>query len=335
MATKRKKCSNYYYGKELQDETLAGNTLDWYDFEARMYDPLIGRFHTTDPMAAKYYSITPYGYCVNNPLRFTDPSGYLVTMPFEYYGLETFNYGYWGRHSFKGSSFNTEATEGMQRPKDDWIYNMETKEYVWDDNISSPENTPDGFEYVGGSKNDVYKHFRKNYPYTFVFRSPKFGANRTPWPGEINQADNLTSFEMWLDEPARTAGEATEKVVLNIAYSAVNSPYVLFTGRTIGGSVATVTEKEDAFADFAPGLLSFGMTKSGQIIKTSASGLEGYNQFVKGAKKAGIQMGGPNWQKQASRYYKINKVNQQSVEDYKTIRNAINYGNTYRKEFLK
>jgi hypothetical protein len=26
------------------------------------------------------------------------------------------------------------------------------------------------------------------------------------------------------------------------------------------------------------GLLSFGMTKSGQIIKTSASGLEGYNQ---------------------------------------------------------
>ena len=140
---------------------------------------------------------------------------------------------------------------------------------------------------------------------------------------------------MWLDEPARTAGEATEKVVLNIAYSAVNSPYVLFTGRTIGGSVATVTEKEDAFADFAPGLLSFGMTKSGQIIKTSASGLEGYNQFVKGAKKAGIQMGGPNWQKQASRYYKINKINQQSVEDYKTIRNAINYGNTYRKEFLK
>ncbi len=64
-----------YGGKELQDETLAGNTLDWYDFEARMYDPLIGRFMTTDPMAEKYYSITPYGYCVNNPMNAMDPNG--------------------------------------------------------------------------------------------------------------------------------------------------------------------------------------------------------------------------------------------------------------------
>ena len=146
------------------------------------------------------------------------------------------------------------------------LFIMETKEYVWDDNVSSPENTPDGFEYVGVSQNDVYKHFRRNNPYTFVFRSPRFGVNRTPWPGEINQADNLTSLEMWLDEPARTAGEATGKMVLNIMYSYINSPCVLITGRTIGGTIATVTEKEDAFADFVPGLLSAGMTKSGQII---------------------------------------------------------------------
>jgi RHS repeat-associated protein len=62
-------------GKELQDETIAGNTLDWYDFEARMYDPVIGRFLTTDPMAEKYYSITPYGYCTNNPINIVDNSG--------------------------------------------------------------------------------------------------------------------------------------------------------------------------------------------------------------------------------------------------------------------
>lgn len=200
---------------------------------------------------------------------------------------------------------------------------------------SRPDNTPDGFEYVGGSKNDVYKHFRRNNPYTFVFRSPRFGVNRTPWPGEINQADNLTSLEMWLDEPASTAVEATEKVVLNIAYGTINSISGLLLGRTIGGTVITTTEKEQALVDFVPGLLSAGMTKSGLIIKTTVNGLEGYNQFVKGAKRAGMQMGGPNWQKQASRYYRINKVNQQSVEDYKTIRNAINYGNTYRKQFLK
>ncbi|MBR0178310.1 MAG: hypothetical protein IJQ11_12900 [Bacteroidales bacterium] len=308
------------------------------NMNGRCYDPVIGRMLSPDIAIQDEYNAQAYNrysYCFNNPLRFTDPSGYVVQMPFEYYGLEAFGYGYLGRHSFKGSSFNTEAVEGLQRPEDDWIYNMETKEYVWDDNVSSLENTPDGFEYVGVSQNDVYKHFRRNNPYTFVFRSPRFGANRTPWPGEINQADNLTSIEMWLDEPARTAGEATGKMMLNIAYSYINSPCVLFFGRTIGGTVATVAEKEEAFSDFVPGLLSAGVTKSGQIIKTTTNGLEGYNQFVRGAKKAGMQIGGPNWQKQASRYYHINKVNQQSLEIYGSYLDAIKYAGSFRNEFNK
>lgn len=62
-------------GKELQDQTLAGITFGWYDFEARMYDPAIGRFMQTDPMAEKYYWISPYAYCANNPIKFIDPTG--------------------------------------------------------------------------------------------------------------------------------------------------------------------------------------------------------------------------------------------------------------------
>ena len=73
-------------GKELQDETLAGNTLDWYDFEARMYDPLIGRFHTTDPMAEKYFSLTPYGYCGNNPIKYIDYDGCIIHLADNYTG---------------------------------------------------------------------------------------------------------------------------------------------------------------------------------------------------------------------------------------------------------
>ena len=64
-----------YGGKELQDETLAGNALDWYDFKARMYDPLIGRFMTTDAKEEKYYNISPYAYCLNNPMVIIDPTG--------------------------------------------------------------------------------------------------------------------------------------------------------------------------------------------------------------------------------------------------------------------
>jgi RHS repeat-associated protein len=60
-----------YNAKEL-DRT---NGLDFYDYEARMYDPVLMRFTTIDPMAEKYYSVSPYAYCNNNPVNRIDPSG--------------------------------------------------------------------------------------------------------------------------------------------------------------------------------------------------------------------------------------------------------------------
>ncbi|GBU06812.1 hypothetical protein AwDysgo_01430 [Bacteroidales bacterium] len=39
------------------------------------YDPAIGRFFTMDPLAEKYYNISPYAYVANNPLRYIDPTG--------------------------------------------------------------------------------------------------------------------------------------------------------------------------------------------------------------------------------------------------------------------
>ena len=57
--------------KELSME----HGLNLYDFHARTYDPGTGRFLSIDPMAEKYYSISPYAYCLNNPLRYVDPTG--------------------------------------------------------------------------------------------------------------------------------------------------------------------------------------------------------------------------------------------------------------------
>ncbi len=66
-----------YTGKEL--ETMYGFNL--YDFNARIYDPTLGMWMMPDPLAEKYYSITPYAYCMNNPLFYIDPTGMNPALP--------------------------------------------------------------------------------------------------------------------------------------------------------------------------------------------------------------------------------------------------------------
>ena len=58
-------------GKEL--DTRKG--LNWYDYEARHYDPAVGRFITSDPLSEKDYFTSSYVYCGSNPINRIDKDG--------------------------------------------------------------------------------------------------------------------------------------------------------------------------------------------------------------------------------------------------------------------
>ena len=64
-----------YNGKELDRI----NGLDWYDYGARNYDAALGRWHVVDPLAEKYYKVSPYAYGGNNPVNRVDFYGMFPT----------------------------------------------------------------------------------------------------------------------------------------------------------------------------------------------------------------------------------------------------------------
>ena len=94
--------------------------LDEYDFGARWMDPVVGgRFTTMDPLCEKYYSVSPYAYCGGNPVNMIDSIGMSY----------------------------------------DWVQNNLNGKIEWRDDVTSPDNTPNGYSYIGKSNNDILNHF--------------------------------------------------------------------------------------------------------------------------------------------------------------------------------
>ncbi|MFH0736296.1 MAG: RHS repeat-associated core domain-containing protein, partial [bacterium] len=73
-----------------------------YDyFGARYYNSKIGLWNSVDPLADKYPGISPYTYCVGNPLRLVDPNGEEIFVSY-------------GEHQFKysdGKMWNSDGSE--------------------------------------------------------------------------------------------------------------------------------------------------------------------------------------------------------------------------------
>ena len=130
--------NNYYpYGALLGGGTLGGNQgvqpykygtkeldrqngLDWYDSQARMYDPVLGRTPTIDPKAEEYTPISPYAWCGGNPVNIIDQDGDSIAL-LHYNGHSALliqaphnNGTKWHYYSFNGTFFfnNSDGSSG-------------------------------------------------------------------------------------------------------------------------------------------------------------------------------------------------------------------------------
>ena len=97
------------------DKLFTGQRLDstgLYYYNARYYDPTIGRFISADiivPNQATPQAFNRYSYCLNNPLEYIDPSGYDAYLALlQHYEKQPQIEDYAGEYS---SSYSTTVTD--------------------------------------------------------------------------------------------------------------------------------------------------------------------------------------------------------------------------------
>ena len=93
--------------------------FDLINMNGRLYDPVLGRMLSPDIAIQDEHNAQAYNrysYCFNNPLRFTDPSGYFVRGSRNYYDWNSMVYYDFGNYRNNGSAFNTDLSEGKLSP---------------------------------------------------------------------------------------------------------------------------------------------------------------------------------------------------------------------------
>ena len=93
--------------------------FDLINMNGRLYDPVLGRMLSPDIAIQDEHNAQAYNrysYCFNNPLRFTDPSGYVVREVYDYTDWDFMTYVDFDIIRSNGNAFNTDLSEGRISP---------------------------------------------------------------------------------------------------------------------------------------------------------------------------------------------------------------------------
>jgi RHS repeat-associated protein len=174
---------------------LSGNEeqvdFDWnvYDFNARQYDPQLGRFMQVDPMADAQESWNPYHYSYNNPLLFVDPTGLLPKYNWdtEEYEDDDGNVISW-QDAFAAHGIGTGQDGDGWMPESESGYNGKPKVKIWHSSGQEVINALTGyFGYLSENGQD-----RGNLGDVFDFNFYRRKGSITRW---MNRND--PDFQEW------------------------------------------------------------------------------------------------------------------------------------------
>ena len=134
-----------YNGKEQL--RFEGINLDpgLTDYGARYYAPTFGRWTTPDPLADKYYSVSPYVFCNNNPVNFIDPDGRFV----------------WAIPAMKLVAYATGAAVTLYAAQKLTKYEASKYNPGWD---YQRQNDRKGKEALDKAQLNVQNSFKENFP---------------------------------------------------------------------------------------------------------------------------------------------------------------------------
>ena len=151
-----------FNAKELDEET------GMYYYEARYYKPPV--FTSRDAMFEKNYTISPYAYCINNPVKFIDPNG-LDTFVFDKNGDYSHPIRAEGNHvgryiNSSGEQFDFTFADPVNDPKDIENGNINKAIFVSDESIKNIL-----------SNSEVFKSSNQSDKYNFIITESNASNN--------------------------------------------------------------------------------------------------------------------------------------------------------------
>ena len=190
--TSRGTTSRRSFGGKEFDRTSG---LDLYDQEARQYDPALLRFTRPDDLGDKYLPLSPFAFCLNNPVLFTDPSGQNPVFD---------EFGY-----FLGCTSEGYSGEVMIYTGDDYLFNFskynlsETKRILGNQLISFDAYNRSG-KMSNDAKSRIWNHIVAHFEGLSIFGKRFF--LRTIEIGQIGFNEELEKDTNWLTVFGRISG---------------------------------------------------------------------------------------------------------------------------------